>query len=287
MSGACAGDILDGRPGQDASRTAKEPRMTSTPLPPPLAQRLSRRFRCIVVFSGAGMSAESGIPTFRSGRDSLWGHFDPRQLATPQAWARDKSLVWAWYEWRRGRVMAAQPHPGHHAVARLQRRLGAQVVTQNVDDLHERAGVKDVVHLHGSFFAARCDACGRPHALAPPPQVEQQRLEPPACGHCRGSVRPGVVWFGEELEPDDVDRASRRIAACDLLLIVGTSGVVYPAAGMVRLAPAGSVIVEINPEPGEAPARIDYRWATTAAVGLPAIAGLLAPEQPASRIQET
>lgn len=245
-------------------------------LPATLSQLLNRRFEHIVVFSGAGMSADSGIPTFRSGSNGLWGEFDPQQLATPDAWRRDKETVWGWYEWRRGQVMAAMPNPGHVAVARLQREFGAQVVTQNVDDLHERAGVEGALHLHGSLFAARCDRCGTRASLKDPPPEAQRRLAPPTCAACgHGSVRPGVVWFGEQLDDEVVNAAAQRIADCDLLLIVGTSGVVHPAAGMVRLAPKDAVIVEINPQPGEVAAKLSHRWQTTAAAGLPAVAARL------------
>lgn len=248
-------------------------------VPEILRRLLTRRFERIVVFSGAGMSADSGIPTFRSGSNGLWGEFDPQQLATPEAWRRDKETVWGWYEWRRGQVMAAQPNPGHLAVARLQREHGAQVVTQNVDDLHERAGVEGALHLHGSLFASRCDRCGARQALADPPPEAQRRLMPPACEHCKvGSIRPGVVWFGEELDESVVNAAANRIAECDLLLIVGTSGVVYPAAGMVRLAPKNAVIIEINPQSGEVATKVAYRWQTTAAMGLPALAQWLGRE---------
>ena len=239
-------------------------------LPESLRALLDRRFSRIVVFSGAGMSADSGIPTFRSGQNGLWSDFDPQQLATPEAWWRDKPTVWGWYEWRRGLVMAAQPNPGHHAVARLQRTLGVDVVTQNVDDLHERAGVTGALHLHGSLFAARCDHCGQPHDLDAHLPGAQRRLAPPPCAQCgRGAIRPGVVWFGEGLDEAVVQAATHAIQACDLLLIVGTSGVVYPAAGLVGLAPKHAVIVEINPHPGDVAARVGYRWATTAAIGLP------------------
>jgi len=245
-------------------------------LPTALGQLLNRRFEHIVVFSGAGMSADSGIPTFRSGSNGLWGEFDPQQLATPDAWQRDKETVWGWYEWRRGHVMAATPNPGHLAVARLQREFGAQVVTQNVDDLHERTGVEDALHLHGSLFAARCDRCGARATLSDPPPEAQRRLTPPTCAACgQGAIRPGVVWFGEQLDDAVVNAAAQRIAECDLLLIVGTSGVVYPAAGMVRLASKDAVIVEINPQPGDVAANVSFRWQTTAAAGLPAVAALL------------
>lgn len=246
-------------------------------LPDALRALLQRRFERIVVFSGAGMSADSGIPTFRSGSNGLWGEFNPQQLATPEAWRRDKELVWGWYEWRRGLVMTAQPNTGHVAVAALQRDLGAQVVTQNVDDLHERAGVTGTVHLHGSLFAARCDRCGAPHALAEPPPRAQRSLTPPVCEACgRGSIRPGVVWFGEGLDDAVVNAANRLIAKCDLLLIVGTSGVVYPAAGLVALAPKTAAIVEINPQAGDVAAQVSFRWQTTAAIGLPTLAAHLA-----------
>ncbi len=247
-------------------------------LPEPLRQLLSRRFERIVIFSGSGMSADSGIPTFRSGSNGLWTEFDPRKLATPAAWRRDRDLVWGWYEWRRGLVLAAQPNAGHLAVAQLQQRLGAKIVTQNVDDLHERAGVTGALHLHGSLFATRCSACGRPHELTDPPPAIQRKLTPPRCTHCGGAVRPGVVWFGENLDETVVSEALRHIEQCDLLLVVGTSGVIYPAAGMVRHAPADAVIVEINPQPAEPVARIGFSWQTTAASGLPKLAATLCAE---------
>lgn len=253
------------------------PKPAPRQMPSQLASLLSsRRFERIVVFSGAGMSEDSGIPTFRSGSNGLWSEFDPEELATPYAWKRDKALVWGWYEWRRGLVMAAQPHPGHLAVAQLQQRLGATVVTQNVDNLHERSGGTDVLHLHGSLFAARCAACGTPCDVPDPsPTAPERRLQPPRCSRCQGYVRPGVVWFGESLDQAVVDEACRHIAACDLLLIVGTSGVVYPAAGLVGLAPKDAAIVEINPQPGEVAARVDFRWSATAAVALPTLVEML------------
>lgn len=242
-------------------------------LPERLQQLLTgRRFEHITVFSGAGMSADSGIPTFRSGDNSLWSKYNPKHMATPQAWKRDRELVWAWYEYRRHFVMAAQPHPGHLAVARLQQTLGAAIVTQNVDNLHERAGATDVLHLHGSLFAPRCTACRRPHAepLPPPPLdvQQQQRLAPPQCRHCGGYIRPGVVWFGEDLDEAIVNRAIEHIRQSDLLLVVGTSGAVYPAASLVSLARQDTLIVEINPEPGGASGRVDFQWRVTAKEGL-------------------
>lgn len=148
-------------------------------LPDAIKAALNRRFERIVVFSGAGMSADSGIPTFRSGENGLWSEFNPAELATPEAWQRDKATVWGWYEWRRGIILRAQPNPGHLAVAQLQRALPVGVVTQNVDDLHERAGVSDVQHLHGSLLATRCDTCGRPCPLDAPPVGPQRAVAPP------------------------------------------------------------------------------------------------------------
>ncbi len=222
------------------------------------------------------MSADSGIPTFRSGSNGLWHEFDPANLATPTAFRRDRDTVWGWYKWRRGLVMKAQPNAGHLAVAKLQREFGAAVVTQSVDDLHERAGVGNVLHLHGSLFAPCCFTFARPFdALNEPPAEPQRRLAPPLCTHCSGYVRPGVVWFGEQLD-DAILRASERlISECDPLLVVGTSGVVYPAAGLLELASRSALVVEINPEPSNAPGRIDYRIQATAAAGLPMAAGLV------------
>lgn len=244
-------------------------------MPPPLKAALAQRFLHVVVFSGAGMSADSGIPTFRSGANGLWNEFDPAQLATPHAWQKNRDLVWGWYEWRRGLVMAAQPHAGHHAVAELQQHRGASVITQNVDDLHERAGAHTVLHLHGSLFRPRCDTCHREAPLHPPAAAAPRELAPPECDACHGHIRPGVVWFGESLDPSILAAVTRQIAACDLLLIVGTSGSVAPAAGLVTLAPASAVIVEINPDPPP-PRKGVIQWATTAALGLPQMARTLA-----------
>lgn len=238
---------------------------------------LVRGARRIAVLTGAGMSAESGIPTFRGSRNGLWARFDPMALATPEAYRQDKALVWGWYSWRMALVAQAHPHAGHVAIARLQAHLAdVAVVTQNVDDLHERAGTREVVHLHGSLFATRCLRCHRPHALAgPDPTVALEpnlRMEPPACVHCRGPVRPGVVWFGEPLPPAQWQQAVEAVSACDALLVVGTSGVVHPAAGLPELArQRGRPVVEINPEETAVSGLADVSWRVTAADGLPAL----------------
>jgi NAD-dependent deacetylase len=199
------------------------------------------------------MSAESGIPTFRDAQNGLWSRFDPEDLATARAYQQDKALVWGWYVWRMATVRAAQPHAGHQALAELAALKPAlSIVTQNVDDLHERAGSQDVVHLHGSLFASRCLACGRPHEdVHLPPEAAQKpslRLMPPRCTHCGGFVRPGVVWFGEPLPQLAWRKAERCATTCDLLIAIGTSGLVFPAASLPNVARhRGAKVVEINP----------------------------------------
>ena len=215
---------------------------------------LLRAARRIVVLSGAGVSAESGIATFRDAQTGLWQRFRAEELATPEAFRHDPALVWGWYEWRRMQVLRAAPNPAHHAIAALAGRIPAlTVVTQNVDDLHERAGSRDVVHLHGSLHAPRCSACAEPFALAPGIPAEPEggrRLEPPRCASCGAAVRPGVVWFGESLPRVAWLRAQRAVEDCELLLTVGTSGLVHPAAGLPALARrAGATVVVVNPEP--------------------------------------
>ncbi len=209
----------------------------------------------IAFLTGAGMSAESGVPTFRDALTGLWARFDPAGLATPEAFRRDPALCWGWYRWRAALVRRARPNAGHLAIAGLAGRgHEVTVVTQNVDDLHERAGSRDVVHLHGSLFATRCFDCGRP--AVPDPILEGldaiggegAREAPPACVACGGPCRPGVVWFGEPLPADAWERACEALAACELLVVVGTSGLVQPAASLPRLArEAGARVVEINP----------------------------------------
>lgn len=209
--------------------------------------------RSVAVLTGAGMSAESGIPTFRDAQNGLWAQFDPEELATANAYRRDKALVWGWYVWRMAMVRAAQPHAGHRVLAELAAiKSGLAVITQNVDDLHERAGSNDVVHLHGSLFAPRCFACGRPHEdVHVPAEAAQQpllRLPPPRCTHCDGYVRPGVVWFGESLPPLAWRKAEQCANECDLLIAIGTSGLVFPAAGLPSVARhRGAKVVDINP----------------------------------------
>ncbi len=213
-----------------------------------------RAARHIVVMTGAGASAESGIPTFRDALTGLWANFDAASLATPDAFARDPELVWGWYEWRRMMALRAQPNAGHRAIAEMAAKAGRlTLITQNVDDLHERAGCASALHLHGSLHHPRCSACATPHAL--PPDIPDEppggrRLAPPACRACGGPVRPGVVWFGEYLPHAALAAAQAAAADCDVFFSVGTSALVYPAAELPHVARrAGAVVVQVNPGP--------------------------------------
>jgi NAD-dependent deacetylase len=233
----------------------------------------------ICVFTGAGMSAESGVPTFRGTHDSLWSRFDPMRLATADAWRADASLVWAWYRWRMERVRDARPHAGHRALSELARRtVKVSLITQNVDDLHERAGSVVDAHVHGSLFALRCFDCDVPFEDGLSPfDLGAQRIAPMACTHCGGGIRPGVVWFGEALPDDAWQSATAAARECALMLVVGTSGLVHPAAGLPALARQnGAVVVEINPERTALSDEVDHVWRATAAEALPVLARLSA-----------
>ncbi len=199
----------------------------------------------VAVLTGAGISAESGVPTFR-GPGGLWEKFRPEDLATPGAFARDPGTVWRWYDWRRQKLAAALPNAGHAALAQLERAMPCfTLITQNVDSLHEAAGSRNVIHLHGEIWMTRCVACGRSQRdeRAPLPDL------PPHCESCSGLLRPGVVWFGEPLPREEWERAERAVRAAEVFLVIGTSAVVYPAAGLVPLAKAcGARVIECNME---------------------------------------
>jgi NAD-dependent deacetylase len=234
----------------------------------------------IVIFTGAGVSAESGIPTFRDALSGLWARFDAQRLATPEAFGDDPALVWGWYEWRRAAVERVEPNAGHHALAAIERQAReCVVVTQNVDDLHERAGSRAPIHLHGSLFTPRCSACGRPapaNAEWTAPTVEGP-VDPPPCAHCGAPIRPGVVWFGEALPTAPFEAAVAAAANCQVLLTVGTSGVVFPAAEIPQVtARMGGVVIQVNPTPTplDAVARVNLRG--SAAEVLPALVDAVA-----------
>jgi NAD-dependent deacetylase len=204
-----------------------------------------RAARHVAVLTGAGVSAESGVPTFREAQTGLWARFSPEQLATPAAFRRDPRLVWEWYAWRRKIVAAAAPNPGHDALARLERLVPRlTLITQNVDGLHARAGSGDPVELHGSLARSRCTACPAVYT-----GWDEGGELPPPCPACGASLRPDVVWFGETLPAAALERAWEAAATCDLFLSVGTSGLVEPAASLPRVARrAGAVVAVVNPE---------------------------------------
>ncbi len=212
-----------------------------------------RHARHVVVLTGAGVSAESGVPTFRDAQTGLWARHDATALATPDAFRADPALVWGWYEWRRAAVMRAAPNPAHLAIAALARQVPAlTVITQNVDDLHERAGSAGVIHLHGRLMQPRCFHCGTPwrYPAGVPDEPEGgRRVTPPDCPRCAGPIRPGVVWFGEGLPADEWQSALAAAAGCDLMLAIGTSALVYPAAELPQIAVnTGATLVQINPQ---------------------------------------
>lgn len=224
----------------------------------------------VAVLTGAGVSAESGVPTFR-GPGGLWENHRPEDLATPEAFGRDPALVWRWYHWRRGLIAACAPNPAHAVLAEFEtRRPGLTLITQNVDGLHRLAGSRNLLEIHGSLWRVRCLGCGA--------AGEQRRLDlpaPPRCPDCGGLLRPGVVWFGESLAPDLLERAWRAAQACQAMLVVGTSAVVQPAASLAQVAKAaGAFVIEVNTDPTPNTGRVDATLLGQAGQVLPA---LLAP----------
>lgn len=230
-----------------------------------------RDARHVCVMTGAGMSAESGVPTFRDAQTGLWARFRPEELATQAAFDADPRRVWQWYSWRREMVAKAEPHAGHLALVSLSRRARAfSLITQNVDGLHQRAGHEQVIELHGNILRNRCSVSGR--------LVEDDLPgEPPESPHVPTAlVRPDVVWFGEALPVDAVERAQRALEACDVLLSIGTSALVEPAASMPLYAQSrGAKTIEINPKPSALAAHFDVQLAQPAGVALPAILAVL------------
>jgi NAD-dependent deacetylase len=232
----------------------------------------------VTVLTGAGVSAASGVPTFR-GSGGLWKSFRAEELATPQAFARDPAAVWEWYDWRRGLIAACAPNAAHHVLASWSLRFPRfTLITQNVDGLHERAGTQELVRLHGSIWDVGCwRDCARTPRRWRDDRVPLVPL-PPVCDRCGGLLRPGVVWFGEALDPRDITAAAAAAADCDVFLTIGTSAIVYPAAGLIDLARShGATTVEINPEATAASAAVDVAIAAGAEAALPAIDALLGP----------
>lgn len=250
-----------------ASNTCTEP----DELPSALLDRLRESDR-ITVLTGAGVSAESGIPTFREAHTGLWERYDPVDLASPEAFERDPATVWEWYQWRRKLIAEARPNAGHEALAELQRYVRELiVVTQNVDGFHSLAGAKDVLELHGNI---QRNICSRTHRPIDAEWIErhEDRRPPPSPHHPDGLARPDVVWFGEALDAATLEAAFAAAEACELMITAGTSGAVQPAASLpVAAARAGATLIDVNPEENELTAIADWHLAGPSATWLPAL----------------
>lgn len=220
----------------------------------------------VFVLAGAGLSAASGIPTFRDAQTGLWANFRPEDLATAEAFERDPKTVWQWYQWRRELIEKAQPNAAHHALAAWQRQAAVTIVTQNVDGLQARAGGQ-AIEFHGNILH---DLCFAEHRRLEPEEVIPG--EPPRCKHCASYVRPGVVWFGEAIPDGALEAAGAAAQNCATVVSVGTSSLVYPANGLVQTAlRAGARFIEINPDQTPLSSLADYRLATGAEEALPAL----------------
>lgn len=224
----------------------------------PVDNELIRLFQAssrVTVLTGSGISAESGIPTFRDAQTGLWAKYSPEQLATPEAFERDPALVWRWYTWRRKLISDASPNPGHKVLARMQERIHAfTLLTQNVDGLHQRAGSRGVVEYHGNILRSRCTRAG---CL---PDVPHEEHELPLCPACEAPLRPDVVWFGEAIPGHAQLAAATAAENCDLFIAIGTSGMVYPAAGLAETArDRGAKFLEINIDATPLSAVADFR----------------------------
>ncbi|HSW38587.1 MAG TPA: NAD-dependent deacylase [Acidobacteriota bacterium] len=234
------------------------------------ARRIAGASR-ITMITGAGVSAASGVPTFRDA-DGLWKSYSPGDLATPEAFRRNPALVWEWYDWRRGIIARCSPNQAHHVIAEWSRRIpGFSLITQNVDGLHEKAGARNVIRFHGSIWEVFCvDRCA-----ASPPRWRDETvpfpLLPPTCPYCGGLIRPGVVWFGEGLDAGVLQKTD-AVLECDVFLTVGTSALVYPAAGLVMQAAAiGAYTIEINLESTPSSSSVDLAIKGPAEIILPQI----------------
>ena len=221
--------------------------------------------RAVTVLTGAGISADSGVPTFR-GADGLWRNHRAEELATPEAFARNPRLVWEWYNWRRELIATKIPNAAHHTLVEMEQRVERfWLITQNVDGLHPEAGSRKLSEIHGNIWKVRCTQCR---------QVQENRAVPlpllPFCPAFGGLLRPHIVWFRESLDPDDLDRSLAAVGSCEVLLIIGTSGVVYPAASFASLArQAGAFVAEINLDPAPNPQVVDLTIGGRAAEVVP------------------
>ncbi len=246
-------------------------------IPPALIDRLAAASR-VAVLTGAGISAESGVPTFREAQSGLWARYNAEELATPEAFQRNPKLVWDWYAWRRELVAHAAPNPGHFALAELQTRFeDFKLITQNVDGLHQRAGSRDVIELHGSLTRTRCSDEG---TLVPVFPAEES---PPRCPSCGGLLRPDVVWFGEMLPVEELAQANYAALRSEVFVSAGTSALVFPAADLPLIAlRVGATVVEINPAETSLSRRAHFRLHGPSGVVLPALLAALDAARPSA-----
>lgn len=217
----------------------------------------------VTVLTGAGVSAESGVPTFRDAQSGLWANFKPEELATPRAFRRNPRLVWEWYAWRRQRVAEVQPNPAHHALEEMEKLFPHfQLITQNVDGLHQRAGSRNVIELHGNITRTKCFDEGTIVSSWP-----DTGDVPPKCPNCGGLLRPDVVWFEEPMPEAEMEQALQASTHCDIFFSIGTSTVVYPAASLpYKALRSGATVVEINPQP--TPFTDEAHYVLTGAAGV-------------------
>ena len=242
---------------------------------PQLLNTLRQRPR-IAVLTGAGVSKESGIPTFREAQTGLWAQYDPTELATPQAFRRSPRLVWEWYTWRRGLVNAVSPNAGHFALAQMAAKFPHfTLITQNVDGLHQRAGSPQVIELHGNILRTKCSEQGEViETWADDGEI------PPRCPNCGGLLRPDVVWFGENLPAEAIEQAIEAAQNAEVFFSIGTSAVVEPAASLPHFAhQAGAVVVEINPDTTPLTPYADYVLQGASGAVLPALMQALFPQE--------
>ncbi len=235
--------------------------------PPELLRQLAAA-KSVTLLTGAGVSAESGVPTFRDAQTGLWATFRPEDLATPTAFRRNPRLVWEWYAWRRQLVAGAKPNPAHRALAEMEKLFPQfHLITQNVDGLHQRAGSRNVIELHGNITRTKCFDEG-----TIVPAWNETGDVPPKCPNCGGLLRPDVVWFEEPMPEAEMELATRASATCEIFFSIGTSTVVYPAASLpFEALRSGATVVEINPQPTPFTEQAHFVLTGAAGVVLPAL----------------
>lgn len=239
-----------------------------TPMNLSTACKTLQQAKRVAVLTGAGVSAQSGIPTFRDALTGHWARFRPEDLASPEAYLQNPEQVWEWYAGRYSDVCAAQPNPGHELLTQLEKQVADFfLATQNVDGLHSRSGSQNVVELHGNLNTARCENTHCHHITQLPPP--QHFIPPPTCPHCHQRMRPNIVWFGEYLPEQALNAAQKAFAQADVALIIGTSSVVYPAAGLAfETLEQGGKVIEINPDQTEVSELVSFSLRQTASIGL-------------------